>query len=204
MPVGTDTLLARRSIRRYQDRPIERAILRRLLECAVAAPSAHNRQPWRFVVLSAADSKARLARAMGDRLRADRRRDGDAAALVEADVARSYARLTQAPVLIVASMTLEDMDRYPDTARAEAEKVMAIQSTAMAVQNLLLAAQAEGLGACWMCAPLFCEQTVRDALSLASAWYPQAIVTLGYPAQAGKPYARRPMAEVVRFHDEPP
>ena len=197
----TETILARRSIRRYGPEFIARDLLLRLLECAVAAPSAHNRQPWRFVVLTSDRDKEQLATAMGAQLRADRLRDGDAPAEVDTDVARSHARLTQAPTLIVVAMTLEDMDRYVDDSRNQAERVMAIQSTAMAVQNLLLAAQAEALGACWMCAPLFCAETVRRALDLAPDWEPQAIITLGHPVDNGKPFVRRALSDVVCFRD---
>jgi len=90
------------------------------------------------------------------------------------------------------------MDAYPDPRRREAEYLMAVQSTAMAVQNLLLAAHSAGLAACWMCAPLFCPDTVRAVMALPADWQPQAIVTLGVPAAQGKPYSRRPLAEVVR------
>jgi nitroreductase len=67
----------------------------------------------------------------------------------------------------------------------------------MAVQNLLLAAQAEGLGACWMCAPLFCPEAVAAALDLPAGWQPQALVTLGFPDSAGKLPRRRPLEESV-------
>ncbi|HYB58390.1 MAG TPA: nitroreductase family protein, partial [Alphaproteobacteria bacterium] len=68
---------------------------------------------------------------------------------------------------------------------------------AMATQNLLLAAHAEGLGACWMCAPLFCPDTVAAAIGLPPGWEPQALVTLGRPASAGKPARRKPVAEML-------
>jgi F420 biosynthesis protein FbiB-like protein len=90
------------------------------------------------------------------------------------------------------------MDYYPDARRQAAERLMAVQSVAMAVQNLLLAAHAEGLGACWMCAPLFCPDAVRSALSLPEDWEPQALVTLGYPGGPGKVPVRRPLADLVR------
>jgi F420 biosynthesis protein FbiB-like protein len=198
LTVLAETISARRSIRRYRDAPVDTALLERLLDAAGWAPSAHNRQPWRFAVLRAAAPKDRLARAMGARLAADRRRDRDDQAAIDRDVERSYARITGAPVVIVACLTLSDMDRYPDAARAEAERLMAVQSTAMAVQNLLLAAAFEGLGACWMCAPLFCVDTVRAALELPADWEPQALITLGWPAGAGKPAQRRPVADLVR------
>jgi F420 biosynthesis protein FbiB-like protein len=187
----------RRSIRRYQPTPVPAEVLDRLLTAALWAPSAHNRQPWRFVRLTEAGVKARLAAAMAARLRADRLADGDAPEAVEADATKSYARIATAPAVIVAALTLADMDRYPDARRAQAEQVMAVQSVAMAVQNLLLAAHAEGLGACWMCAPLFCPDTVAQALALPAEWQAQALITLGYPASAGKPAVRKPLAERV-------
>ena len=195
---ATDLMAGRRSIRRYRPDPVPPALIDELLRAAIDAPSAHNRQPWRFVVMTDREDKARLAAAMGQRLRADRRRDGDDPAAVEADAARSFERITGAPVVILVAATLSDMDVYRDTLRHDAEYLMAVQSTAMAVQNLLLAAHAAGLGACWMCAPLFCPEAVVAALELPADWRPQALVTLGHPAAPGKPYSRRPLADVVR------
>jgi coenzyme F420-0:L-glutamate ligase/coenzyme F420-1:gamma-L-glutamate ligase len=188
----------RRSIRRYRPEPLPRERIERLLDAARFAPSAHNRQPWRFVIVLDQDRKAHLAAAMGERLRADRLADGDDPATVEQDVARSHARIAGAPAVIAVCMTLADMDSYSDARRASAERLMAVQSTAMAVQNMLLLAHAEGLAACWMCAPLFCPDTVAAALDLPAGWEPQALVTLGLPLAPGRPRERRPIAEIVR------
>lgn len=197
-----DLIAQRRSIRRYLPLPVTRELIDSLLHAAVMAPSAHNRQPWRFLVIESQTTKERLARAMGARLRADRSRDGDPVEAIEADVTRSYARLTGAPVLVLISMSMQDMDRYPEERRNQAERVMATQGTAMAAQNLLLAAQAAGLGACWMCAPLFCPEVVSAALALPADWEPQALVTLGYPADQGKPFRRRVPTEVIQYCGE--
>ena len=185
----------RRSIRRYEASVVPPETLDRILTAARWAPSAHNRQPWRFVILTPFHWKDRLARAMGDRLRRDRMADGDPTAAIEQDVARSYARITGAPVVIVVALDMADMDLYRD-GRQGAEHTMAVQSTAMATQNLLLAAHAEGLGACWMCAPLFCPEVVTEALALPAGWEPQAIVTLGKAAGPGKSAIRRPLGEI--------
>ena len=67
----------RRAIRRYQDRPVARELVERLLNTAMWAPSAHNRQPWRFAVLTDFEHKESLAWAMGERLYEDRMADGD-------------------------------------------------------------------------------------------------------------------------------
>jgi coenzyme F420-0:L-glutamate ligase / coenzyme F420-1:gamma-L-glutamate ligase len=195
----TEFAASRRSVRRYVPQPLPRELIDSLLQAAVTAPSAHNRQPWRFLVIEASQTKQTLARAMGDKLRADRSRDGDATAAIDADVARSHARITGAPVLVLICMSMVDMDRYADARRNEAERLMALQGTSMAAQNLLLAAHAAGLGACWMCAPLFCPDVVCAALDLPADWEPQALVTLGCPADTGKPFRRRALADVARW-----
>jgi coenzyme F420-0:L-glutamate ligase/coenzyme F420-1:gamma-L-glutamate ligase len=192
-----DGIGERQSIRRYLPAPIERPLIERLLAAATRAPSAHDRQPWRFAVLDDAASKRRLAEAMGGRLRKDRTADGDDAKAIDADVARSHARITGAPVVVVICVDIGDMDRYPDDRRSEAEYLMAVQSTAMAAQNLLLAAQSEGLGACVMCAPLFCPDTVSDALKLPQQWTAQMLVTIGAAAGPGKERPRRPLDDIV-------
>jgi nitroreductase len=95
-------------------------------------------------------------------------------------------------VLIALCLSMVDMDVYPDERRAHNEYLMAVQSVAMAGQNLLLAAHEAGLGACWMCAPLFVPDVVRDMLELPDDWQPQALLTLGYPAES-KAKTRHPL-----------
>ena len=186
----------RRSVRRYRPDPIARPLLEKLLTAAIWAPSAHNRQPWRFCVVTSQAAKHNLSDRMGARWRADLSADGMDAALIERRVRISHARITGAAALVVASVCLEEMDDYPDRRRQEAEWLMAVQSTALACQNLLLAAQQYGLAACWMCAPLFVPELVRDALGLQDSWHPQALITLGYAAEE-KRRERLPLTERV-------
>ena len=187
----------RRSIRRYRAEPVDRAVIERLLLAATRAPSAHNRQPWRFAAIEDLATKRKLAAAMGERLRHDRTADGDDPQAIEADVARSIARITEAPALVLVCVDCRDMDPYADERRRHAEYLMAVQSTAMAAQNLLLAAEQEGLGACVMCAPLFCPDTVAAALQLPNGWQAQMLITIGQPGNAGKERPRLPLTDVV-------
>ncbi|HVU12355.1 MAG TPA: nitroreductase family protein [Phototrophicaceae bacterium] len=191
-----DIMVSRRSIRRFQPEPVEREVITALLQAAIWAPSAHNRQPWRFCVVDSVETKEHLASAMGARLRSDSARDGIAPELIEKDAARSYARMTGAPVLIVLSLSMIDMDHYNDEVRNLNEYVMAAQSTAMAGQNLLLAAQQAGLATCWMCAPMFCPDVVRAVLDLPDDWQPQALIALGYAAEI-RAKTRRPLEASV-------
>jgi nitroreductase len=71
---------------------------------------------------------------------------------------------------------------------------MGVQSVALACQNLLLAAHAKGLGACWMCAALFVPELIRTTLDLPETWEPQALITLGYPAES-RDSLRQPATE---------
>lgn len=189
----------RRSVRRYRPMPVDRAIIERLLLAAGQAPSAHNRQPWRFAVLLDRERKERLASAMAERLREDRTRDGDDPSAIAGDIARSRARLSEAPAVIVVCLDMSDMDGYPDKRRRRAEHLMAVQSVAMAAQNLLLAAAQEKLGACIMCAPLFCPDAVVGALALSQAWEPQMLVTLGVPDKPGWERPRLPVEQIAMW-----
>lgn len=199
-----ELLLSRRSIRRYSSEPVTDNVVEKLIYAATCAPSAHNSQPWRFVVLKKPSTKQRLARAMGEQLRADRTRDGDPPDAIESDVARSFARITTAPVVVIVCLTMEDTDFYPDERRRNAEHQMAVQGTSMAMQNMQLAARAAGLGAGVMCAPLFCPETVRQVCGLPVQWEPQGLITIGYPANAGKPFKRRTLRHVIRNLDDEP
>ncbi len=174
---------SRRSIRHYDGRPVPADVLRRVLEAGRWAPSAHNRQPWRFAVVTSPERRVSLARAMGARFREDLAADGLPAHEIERQLSRSYMRISEAPALVVVCLSLSAMDSYPDARRQEAERTMAVQSAALAAQNILLMAHAEGLGACWMCAPLFCPDVVRAELDLPPDWEAQALLTLGYPAE---------------------
>lgn len=194
----TALMRSRRAIRRYEDRPVPDDLLEQMLESAVWAPSAHNRQPWRFAVLTQWDDKARLARAMGDKLRRDRTADRDSPEDIERDVQRSFRRITGAPVVIVVCLSMADMDVYADERRSAAEKQMAVQSVAMAAQNLWLLAHSAGLGCCWLCAPLFVPKLVGGVLGLPDDWEPQGLMTLGWPAQE-RTKTRQPLHTKVLF-----
>jgi F420 biosynthesis protein FbiB-like protein len=192
-------LAGRRSTRRYEPRTIEKNLLELIVEAALWAPSAHNRQPWRLIVITNPDEKLQLAQKMADRLRQERLADGDDRDEVEADVNRSIKRLQQAAALIVVFLTMEGMDEYPDERRTALEYTMAVQSTAMAGQNMLLMAHKLGLGACWICAPLFAGHETASVLGCPSEWKPQGLITLGWPESVPAVRERKSKHEMTRW-----
>ncbi len=190
------TLLERRSLRRYTDQPVPRALLERLLTAAIWAPNAHNRQPWRFTVVTESAMQRRLAEAMAARWEQDLLAAGADPTFTGRRAATSRQRISSAGALVLGCLTLVDMDHHSDPERQRLEGLMAAQSLALALGNLLLAAHHEGLAACWMCAPLFVPDLVRSVLTLPPDWEPQALITLGYPAET-RTSARRPLSEIV-------
>jgi coenzyme F420-0:L-glutamate ligase/coenzyme F420-1:gamma-L-glutamate ligase len=191
----------RRSVRRYQERAVPREALETMLDAARWAPSPHGRQPWRFAVLTRPERKAQLAAAMGEEWQRTLEMDGEPAATIAERLARSHERIRTAPALILACLYLQELDRYPDPGRQQAEATMAIQSLGAAVQNLLLAAYSLGLDTGWMCAPLFCPETVRAALGLPAALIPHALLTVGYAAGEPRRRPHRPASELVVLFD---
>ncbi len=139
---------------------------------------------------------------MGVAFRQDLENDGETAETIELVVNESIERFSTAPVLILACLSMDTMDVYFDEKRQQAEFIMGVQSVAAAVQNILLAAHAEGFGACWFCAPLFCQETVQETLKIPNDVYPQALVALGKPAESPLKPPRHRLEEIVFFDSE--
>ena len=190
-------LLSRRSIRSFRDAPVPEEVMRRILTAACRAPSAHNRQPWRFVVMERGEAREDLAREMSSNWRAEQQAEGNLNSDLEERIQSRELRMIKAPAAVVLCMTMEEMHAHPDDRRRAAERTMAVQSAALAGGQMLLAAHAEGLGAFWVSAPLFAPQVVQKSLDLPDAWEPQGMILMGEPMDQGNDRGRKPMEEVV-------
>jgi len=118
-------------------------------------------------------------------------------AVIGVRLRKSQERIITAPVIVVVSLYLADLDPYPDADRTGAERIMAIQSLGAAVQNFLLHIYARGYDAGWMCAPLFCADIVRDVLDLPDAFIPHAMLPVGRAAADPVRRPRRPVDELI-------
>jgi F420 biosynthesis protein FbiB-like protein len=191
----------RRSIKKYSHTEVPKDVIKRILEAARWAPSAHNAQPWRFIIITERHLRSKLARAMADEWIKDMEKDKVPSEIRESLAAASIEQFENAPLLILCCISMRDMDKYPDRRRQECEHIMATQSLAAAIQNMLLSAHSEGLGACWFCAPLFCPDAVRKVLRIPDDVEPQALVTLGYPDEKPRPPSRKPIQEFVYMNN---
>lgn len=166
-----EAIRLRRSIRAFTEEDVSDEIVEKVLEAAIWAPSAGNLQPWEFVVVRRPDIKRELARA-----------------------ALGQTFIEEAPVVIV---VCANEVRSGSIYGSRGINLYCIQDTAAAIQNMLLAVCALGLGACWVGA--FHEEEVRRILKVPRGVRPVAIIPIGYPAEKPSPPRRRPLKEVVHY-----
>ncbi len=163
-----DVIQHRYSVRAYKPDPVDPAKLTRVLEAARLAPTAANLQPFRLVV---AKMKGR-----------------------EDEFHRVYARrwFTQAPLVICAcGLPAQGWVRGADGVNYTTVDV------AIAMDHLILAAAAQGLGTCWIAA--FDVVAARQAFGLPNGVDPIALTPLGYPADHAGPKERKPLSQLVRY-----
>ncbi len=211
-----DFLSLRRSVRAFTDAPVPRDVLERLLQAAVTAPSPTNRQPWRFAVITRADLRHRITEAV--RTRADEMK----AIIRQGHHAEDFGRygdFFHEPLATAAAIIVPHYRVYPDLIahlvasgggdpsqfHTAASMQAELCSTSAAAMALLLQAQAEGLGACWMSGPMIARDTLQALLDIREPWRMVGAIALGYPAERPQKQPRKPLAQVVAwFEDAPP
>ena len=154
-----DTILSRRSIRKYTAEPVSDEMITRFLEAAMSAPSAGNEQPWHFVVIR------------------------ERAILDEIPKFHRYSQmLREAPAAIVVCGNMRRALPGPT-------KRFWVQDCSAATENILLAASGSGLGAVWVgvhpIGPFV--TSVRRALSLPKHVAPLCVIYVGHPAEEKEP-----------------
>jgi coenzyme F420-0:L-glutamate ligase/coenzyme F420-1:gamma-L-glutamate ligase len=186
---GSEVVLARRTVRDFTGAPVSPDAVRRAIAAALTAPAPHHSTPWRFVVLESATARDGLCDAMLEAWIADLRGDG----FTEEQIARRVRRgepLRRAPLIVVPCLVLDAAHTYPDERRNRSERSMFEVAMGAAVENLLVALAAEGLGSCWISSTLFCQEVAAEALGVPGGWLPMGAVGVGHPA--GAPPSRPP------------
>jgi nitroreductase len=167
-----DVIKGRRSIRRFKrGEKVSEEYLKKILEAAIYAPSAGNRQPWEFIIVENEDTKNKLAEA-----------------------AYHQTWITEAPIIIVVCANEErSASRYGERGRT----LYCIQDTAAATQNMLLMAHSLGYGTCWVGA--FNENEVRRILNIPSGVRPVAIIPIGKPDEKPTMPPRIPIQKLIHY-----
>jgi nitroreductase len=158
-----DVVLSRRSVRRYEQKNIPKDVLDRILEAGRQAPSAMNRQPWHFIVLTDSKIKKELSKGFFNR------------------------HIKNSAFTVVGCAYTGLIDRKWSTV-----------GTSIALQNMVIAAWAMGVGSCWI--GDFKEEKVKQLLGIPDKWKVVALVSFGYPAEKPKPKRRKPIGKIVSFN----
>lgn len=159
-----DTILSRRSIRRYETKDIPEDVMKQILEAGRQAPSAVNRQPIRFVIVKDQELSKRFPSMPFNGF------------------------MKNAPAVIVGCA---------DTKSLLTGK-WAVVDSAIAMQNMVIAAWTLGVGSCWIGA--FDEKKVKESLKIPDKWKVVALITLGYPAEVPKPRKKKAFEELFSFN----
>ena len=197
-----------RSIRRISDKPVDDATLERVLQAAIWAPSGGNRQPWRIIAVRDRALKQKL----GDIYAAEwakyvemnmKRVEGMPENIVEATRTglavgtRLAESLADVPVVV---MFIHDpREVFVTDGNLGRTPVVGGASLYPAVQNLLLAARAEGLGGVLTTLISASEVKVRELLEIPEPWGVYAMVPLGHPMGKHGPLRRAPLSHMVKY-----
>jgi nitroreductase len=207
-----DWLRARRSIRRFAPRPVERAVLERVLEAAITAPSSTNRQPWRFAVVTAEEQRRAVASAV-------REQTAQMKEFIQrshhAEEFGSYGDFFFEPLEAAQAVVVPQFREFPDLLAelirsgggdpAQFPTAGAMQaelcSTSAAIMAMLVQAHAEGLGACWMAGPMVARDRIHALLDIRAPWRMVGAVALGWPDEQPAARPRKPLDKVVQWFD---
>ena len=170
-----EAIYRRQSIGKVKPDPVPRKLIEQLLAAAVQAPNHHKVQPWRFVVITGA-ARERLGEAMAQSRRANQPEAG------QDDLQRERLKPLRAPVVIAVAVDKPSLPKV-----LEIENVCA---AAAAVQNLLLAAHALGLGAMWRTGAAATDPAIKQFLGFDPDQYLIGFVYVGYPQEAVTPRER--------------
>ncbi len=170
-----EAIYQRQSIGKVKSDPVPRELIEQLLAAAVQAPNHHKVRPWRFIVMRGM-ARERLGEVMAQSLKTNKPEAS------EDDLQRERLKPLRAPLVIAVGVDKPNLPKV-----IEIENVCA---TAAAVQNLLLAAHALGLGAMWRTGSAATDPAVKQFLGLDPEQHLIGFVYIGYPLEALTPHVR--------------
>lgn len=204
-----------RSMRRLKPDPVPDELVWKLLDAAIRAPSGGNTQPWRFLVIRDAETKRfiqeRYRRGWDCYVRANLKAAAEAAVpMTEAEAAARAKmigaathladHLHEAPVLLLVCMQPRKMDLPPDPESQPPSPAALYASIFPAVQNILLACRAHGLGATLTTLHLLYERTIKSKLGIPDEIDTVALIPIGWPVGKFGPTSRAPV-ETLTYWD---
>ncbi len=194
----TEILKNRRSYKyKFDSRTIEKDLILQCINLARWAPSAHNAQHWRYILLKRGKIRESLINSMNKKLREDLYKDGKPEDFIRKKINNTKAKFIDAPYLILLCLDKNYLEKYPNLERNQYEYIMGVQSISASATYLLLAFESKNIAACWYCAPLFAKEIVKKELNLPDNFDPMAFITVGYPSNVLKAPKRKTLNEII-------
>jgi coenzyme F420-0:L-glutamate ligase/coenzyme F420-1:gamma-L-glutamate ligase len=188
----------RRSYRlTFENKKVNRKVIEECIEIARWAPSAHNGQQWRYIIIENNDLRTKLINKMNQKLINDLEKDGKPEDFIEAKIKKTRANFVNAPILILLCLDKMELEKYPDGERLQNEFILGVQSISASATYLLLAFEIKKLAACWYCAPLFAKNIINQTLNLPESYLPMAFFTVGYPLMDIQAPPRKELHEII-------
>ncbi|MHA2007725.1 MAG: coenzyme F420-0:L-glutamate ligase [Promethearchaeota archaeon] len=181
----------------YESKEIDKKIIEECIEIARWAPSAHNGQFWRYIVLDKPELRKKLINEMNQKLKIDLENDGKSKKFIEKKINKTKSNFLEAQVLILLCLDETALEKYPDDERTRNEFILGIQSISCSATYLLLAFEINKLAACWYCAPLFAKNIIKKILKLPISFIPMAFFTVGYPLKTVQPPPRKKLHDII-------
>lgn len=196
-----DAINGRRSIRKYQDTKVEKETLLKLASAAITAPSGGNAQPWDFVFVTDANLIKQICNTLEEVHREyfgkGGRKDNLEGDILEKTVSM-YARMANVPAFVLVCMNIRNQQLHEP--HAHWSTTWAHHSLGAALQNMMLAAVAEGLGTCWLGTPSWKSEKMKDLLNIPRDVELVAVSPIGVPSESPKARPRIPVEEVTHFN----
>lgn len=189
------TLRHRHSVRQFRDDPVDEDTLYTVLDAANRAPSAHNQQSWRFIIIRG-EKKSELTSLVS-------RRSSDFHKPVSTILRMASRTMASAPVVVAVMSTGQIIENGDELFRVDKSEAMdffrtlEIQSSSAAVENLLLAATSLGLGSVWLGILLVLKEEILDFLQESHGEF-MAVVPLGYPRKPMEGPRKKSLDNVVK------
>lgn len=194
----SEVLKSRRSYKfAFDDKKVDRKLIEECIEIARWAPSAHNGQFWRYIILEKGQLREKLINKMNQKLRKDLKNDGKTEEFIKRKIKKTRKDFIMAPVLILLCLDTTELENYLDDERQQNEFVLGIQSISNSATYLLLAFEIKKLAACWYCAPIFAKEIIKKILKLPESYVPMAFFTVGYPLKTVQPPSRKKLQDVI-------
>jgi nitroreductase len=187
-----EVVVSRRSIRKFKGDPVSDAVVGKILEAGRWAPSAGNTQPWRFVVVTSADVKRKIADLCTESSKKAWARFSPARARYLAQRGGSWDKSGMVTIPVLIAVCYEVLEQVRE------ELVLA--SAWAAVENMLLAATAEGLGSCiYTFYDLDEENKLRAILQVPEEHRVATLIQLGYSKSDPASPSRKPLEQIVSY-----